>query len=463
MSPTVCQYFRLKLYAICITIVHTINISKGEIEKGENKMISCAELRRLSIAISILSILILVISCGGGGGGGDSDTPTGTVSGSVSGTSVIVVDDHGKIVASDDTKGRTPNLDLDDDGTNESFSFTITDIPVDVSIRIYLVTGDGVFPMYFDDSSADVNVFSMSSATDINLGFVEIIGSESIPQNNPLNTPDVTADGVDASIIAISGATPQDFVGTWQGTISYLQADGESGNFNATLTLSVSGDSLVGTWDDGAKVDIDGDVASGMLTFYIPTDDPDNPDCANWSFTATAILTSNPTIMDINASGTVCSEEGGVLANASGFLTSSDGSGGIAPNTGSYVLNGSTVETPRTMLNMVHTNPRRLQIGLEYSWEGPQISTTYTSKQAFDDAFSDNTLLLIDDNIIEAGMAKNPTFEAYIRHSFSLNITRNIDGTYDFISSGSLSSDDGTNIITAIIGNDVEFDDINGY
>ena len=103
------------------------------------------------------------------------------------------------------------------------------------------------------------------------------------------------------------------------------------------------------------------------------------------------------------------------------------------------------------------------QINVQYSWEGPQITSSYTSKQAFDEAFSNNTLLLTDDKIIEAGMAKNPDFDAFIQNSFSLNITRNVDGTYDFISSGSLPSTDGTESITDNTGNNVEFWDINGY
>jgi hypothetical protein len=143
---------------------------------------------------------------GGGGGGGAEPAATGEISGVVSGTRVVaMVNDE--IVASDDTSERMPDVDKDGDGINESFSFTLTGIPIDSDVGIYLVENGGIYPLYFDsdgDGIPDTNVFSLSSDTVVNLGFVDtnIEGQDgrAIPENNPADNPSVVAQAEDTDL-----------------------------------------------------------------------------------------------------------------------------------------------------------------------------------------------------------------------------------------------------------------------
>ena len=151
---------------------------------------------------SIVMFSVLMMGCGGGGGG---DNPpliaqTGSLSGAVSGTTVVAVNENGDIVASDDTAGKASDV-------NGNFPFTLTGIPVGDQITVYLLTGGGVYPMYFDSDGngvPDTNVFFLSSATDIDLGFVDtdVVGQDgrAIPQNDPTDTPDVTGGTENTSI-----------------------------------------------------------------------------------------------------------------------------------------------------------------------------------------------------------------------------------------------------------------------
>jgi hypothetical protein len=172
---------------------------------------------------SILATLILstiLTACGGGssggsGGGGSStifsptpdpvDDPvepssTTSITGSVSGTTVMAVNSDGKIVTTDDTDGRSADIDNDGDGVPEAFSFTLNDIPVGEAISIYLVTGGSVYPMYFDsngDGTPDTNVFSVGEDVPVELGFVDTdvatyLG-KAIPELSPLLIAVVTA------------------------------------------------------------------------------------------------------------------------------------------------------------------------------------------------------------------------------------------------------------------------------
>ena len=147
--------------------------------------------------LMMLVVPLLLGGCGGGGGGGDNGgggtpTPTGTITGSVSGTTIMAVNQNGDIVATSDTAGRAPDLDNDNDGTPESFSFTLTGIPVGQEVRVYLVTGGITLALYFDsdgDGTPDTNVFRLNDVTDVNLGFVNTElqrqQGKAIPQFSP--------------------------------------------------------------------------------------------------------------------------------------------------------------------------------------------------------------------------------------------------------------------------------------
>ena len=142
-----------------------------------------------------------------------------------------------------------------------------------------------------------------------------------------------------------------------------------------------------------------------------------------------------------------------------------DGDGGSG--NGSYVLNDTTVSATHVELNMVNSNPKYLQINLHNNNENPrhlvQVSSAYTSKQAFDSTFNNNTLLLINSNLLYVGMEYDGSFHLFTQNSFSLTLTKNQDGTYDFFSSGSMVNQDTTKVVTDIIGDNVKFYDYNGY
>jgi hypothetical protein len=70
-------------------------------------------------------------------------------------------------------------------------------------------------------------------------------------------------------------------------------------------------------------LDITGIVIGGIFTFDLPTDEPGNPDCANWDVSFQTLLDTSSTIMSIVGSGTFCGEGGGKSGDFFGFLTRS--------------------------------------------------------------------------------------------------------------------------------------------
>lgn len=145
----------------------------------------------LTLLVSIY-ILLAISACG------DPPKPrgpasTGTILGTVSGTVIIAVDDSGAIVASDNTAGEIPDA-------SGNYIFSLDEIPVEKNIRVYLMTANGTFPLYF--GVPNTNVFSLSSLFDpettIDLGFVDttLVQGQAIPAN------DLTAiAGVDAETV----------------------------------------------------------------------------------------------------------------------------------------------------------------------------------------------------------------------------------------------------------------------
>ncbi|MBW2090148.1 MAG: hypothetical protein JRI37_14430 [Deltaproteobacteria bacterium] len=161
------------------------------------------------IYLSVILVFSLMTIAGCGGGGHHGAVGTGTINGVVSGTKIIAVVDNA-IVASDDTSGRTPDVDKNGDSINESFSFSLTGIPVGKNVGIYLIKEGGIFPLYFDsdgDGNPDTNVFSLSSIATIDLGFVDtdVEGQDgkAIPENDPSDNLNVTSGTENADIPTI--------------------------------------------------------------------------------------------------------------------------------------------------------------------------------------------------------------------------------------------------------------------
>ena len=159
-----------------------------------------------------LILLLMLALLGSACGGGDTATPpplpapaptTGTISGSVSGTVIIAVNDAGNVVASDDTTGKLANAD-------GNYPFTLNDIPIGTNIRVYLITGSGVYPIYF--ASPSTNVFSLSTVATIDLGFVDTAGGsgQAIPANDPTVVAGVSPQSENTAIPANAS-----LIGTW--------------------------------------------------------------------------------------------------------------------------------------------------------------------------------------------------------------------------------------------------------
>jgi hypothetical protein len=167
----------------------------------------------------MLLISILLAACGGGGGG-NAVAPDAAIEGVVGGTTVLAVDENGDIVSSDDTAGRAPDVDHDGDGIDESYTIRLPSIPVLSEIRVYLISGGNVYPMYFDSDSdgiPDTNVFSLDFVATISLGYMDvnsgIAGQDghAIPQFSPLDSAAV--DSGSANPVIPTGINTPDTTG----------------------------------------------------------------------------------------------------------------------------------------------------------------------------------------------------------------------------------------------------------
>ncbi|MGD2073489.1 MAG: hypothetical protein PVI91_06625 [Gammaproteobacteria bacterium] len=159
--------------------------------------------RNISFFPVVAIFFLLLSACGGDGGGSDGGavTPSATISGAVSGTTVVAIDSQDKLVASDNTSDKTVfDVDTDGDGITDAFSFTLTGLPLGENLRVFLITGGAIYPMYFDtdgDGVSDSNVFSLdtTSSTTLELGFVEVepFGEtgRAIPEINPFSNSNV--------------------------------------------------------------------------------------------------------------------------------------------------------------------------------------------------------------------------------------------------------------------------------
>ncbi len=116
------------------------------------------------IAFAILALSLTSCSGGGSDGGGTTTAPAGsvTITGTVSGTVIKVLradDDH--LLVSDDTAGRARDA-------FGHFPFQLSGLPEDVKIKVFLITGGRVYPVYLGGS----NVFAVNSGGLYDLGFV---------------------------------------------------------------------------------------------------------------------------------------------------------------------------------------------------------------------------------------------------------------------------------------------------
>jgi len=143
-------------------------------------------LKFIGILILTCFTIAFLTACGSGDGGGD-DVENATITGTVAGTEIVALDENDNEVDRNTATG-TPNI------------FTIT-VPVGSKYRFFLVENEGtineeVFSLYQDST----NIFTISSAVTIDLGFVDTSTGVAIPTKNPLLVSGVTSGGKNTSI-----------------------------------------------------------------------------------------------------------------------------------------------------------------------------------------------------------------------------------------------------------------------
>ncbi|HED12907.1 MAG TPA: hypothetical protein ENI62_04515, partial [Gammaproteobacteria bacterium] len=217
-----------------------------------------------------------------------------SISGTVAGTEIIAVNDSGEVVASDNTAGRTPNA-------SGSYPFTLTSIPMSVNIQVYLITGSGVYPMYFDSNSdgiPDTNVFSSSAVVEIDLGFVDTAvagqSGRAIPDNNPSDIVGVSAQVENTAVPATAS-----LVGTWGFGRLKHRNNGTWAARSGKFTYNADGTGSR-TWQESDN----GNLTSGADTWTWTA--ITNP---NGSITVTRTFTTGT----IKTSGIVISDDGMVM------------------------------------------------------------------------------------------------------------------------------------------------------
>jgi hypothetical protein len=131
-----------------------------------------------SLVVAGLAFFLSACTDSGSGGGGTTSTAqTGvSISGTVSGTRIVAVDESDQIITEDDTAGRAPNA-------QGQFTWSLGNLPVGKNLRLFFITGGNVYPMYFGNPSS--NVFSVNGPGSIDLGHVTTSANQATPQIPP--------------------------------------------------------------------------------------------------------------------------------------------------------------------------------------------------------------------------------------------------------------------------------------
>lgn len=118
--------------------------------------------------------------------------------------------------------------------------------------------------------------------------------------------------------------------------------------------------------------------------------------------------------------------------NADSFLTALDKT---------YLFNGTEMIITAPGINSDRGG--NLQFNLKNNNVNPrhmvQVTTVFSTKQEFDNAFVNNTLVLAGDNVQSIGMEFDGRFNASSQSSFIVTVTANENGTYDFVSRGTMN------------------------
>lgn len=278
--------------------------------------------KRLSvIGIMFLSVLLTVylIGCGGGSGGGNaSGSNNATITGTVSGTIVIAFDQNNTEVARNTASGNPK-------------TFTLS-VPVGGTYKFYLIENEGTtnergYALY----QGSTNLFNISSAVTINLGYVDTSSVVAIPANNPLSVAGVTSGGEDTTIspslcsefaicFAIADYFPLGQGDTW----TYRKLEDEE-----LFTQTISGTENINGVEAVKRIDEDGYelLTNNGITYYKEYDADDIEGCGWDQSIFTPPLTFSPAVVSIGAKYTFNSSQ--TYKNCTGFTVTATLSGGM--------------------------------------------------------------------------------------------------------------------------------------
>ena len=155
-------------------------------------------------------LLFAVLACSSGGDSAGPTPPpisTATLTGTVSGTTIVAYNaTTGVQVASTTATGSPRNFTLN--------------LPLGVSYKFYFIENKGenqrVYPLY--QGTTNVFTISSSSAVTIDLGYVNTTSGKAVPTNNPLSVSGVTSGGENTTTpadLTSSSFSIADLVGTW--------------------------------------------------------------------------------------------------------------------------------------------------------------------------------------------------------------------------------------------------------
>jgi len=131
----------------------------------------------------------------------------------------------------------------------------------------------------------------------------------------------------------------------------------------------------------------------------------------------------------------------------------------------SFLHNGVNYKTTNIIINMDAQSCPQLQVNIKNEGDVIQFTTNFHSKESFDNAFSNNKLIINGSNLsfyLEQGGASQAINDTL---SFYVTFTKNSDGSYDIDSTGYFANkyEDGENRVSNIIAKNVPFDTHHGY
>ena len=140
-------------------------------------------MRLIGSSVALAVLVVAFASCGSGGGssaGGDTPAapPTGsvTLTGTVSGTVISVVNANNEVISQFDTATLNPP-------PPPPFPITVPNIPAGAAVRIFFATGGVVYPLTF--GSPETNVFVFVNSGTVDLGHVTTANGKATPEIVP--------------------------------------------------------------------------------------------------------------------------------------------------------------------------------------------------------------------------------------------------------------------------------------